>query len=58
MTWEPYLELECLDCGNPYPADRGDCPNCGSANCSYDSAEAKRYDEEPHARDEWAEEIR
>lgn len=46
MSWQPYLELQCLDCGESYPADKGDCPRCGSANCSYDSGEAKRYGEE------------
>jgi rRNA maturation endonuclease Nob1 len=52
VNWQPYLELQCLDCGDAYPADRGDCPSCGSANCSYDSDEAKRYADECAARDD------
>ena len=60
MSW-PYLELQCLDCGTPYPADKGDCPSCGSANCSYDSGETKRYGDELRDRERddqyWDEEV-
>lgn len=40
---EHSFELQCSNCGASYSSlDRG-CPSCGSGNCSYDSADAKRW---------------
>lgn len=48
---EPYLELQCTDCGALYTPEQGDCPRCGSANVSYDAQSAKEYGDYYEGRD-------